>query len=243
MLSLRALALAAALLAPVSASAAIVVQIDKSTQRMTVSRDGERLHTWPVSTGKRGFSTPSGSYKAFRLEKDHFSKEWDDAPMPHSIFFTKDGHAIHGSFDRKRIGSPASHGCVRLAPEHAAILFNLVKADGVLNTQVVLTGTEPAASRNVASTPDTARAANARGAPAPGIDAQIYGAPAYSTPPLRYQGRPPYDDQRYATEQLQPNYGGPYYAPQPQPYYGSRYRDPYENAPPPYYRRGYGNGY
>ena len=147
MLPLRVLALVAALIAPVSASAAIVVQIDKSTQRMTVSRDGERLHTWPVSTGKRGFSTPSGSYKAFRMEKDHFSKEWDDAPMPNSIFFTKDGHAIHGSYDVKRIGSPASHGCVRLSPEHAAILFNLVKADGVLNTQVVLTGTEPAASR------------------------------------------------------------------------------------------------
>jgi L,D-transpeptidase-like protein len=241
MLPLRALALVAALLAPVSASAAIVVQIDKSTQRMTVSRDGERLHTWPVSTGKRGFSTPSGSYKAFRMEKDHFSREWDDAPMPNSIFFTKDGHAIHGSYDTKRIGSPASHGCVRLSPEHAAILFNLVKADGVLNTQVVLTGTEPAASRNVASAPDNARAANARGAP--GIDAQLYGERGYGTPPLRYQGRPPYDDQRYAAEQLQPNYGGPVYAPQPQPYYGSRYRDPYENAPPPYYRRGYGNGY
>jgi hypothetical protein len=175
-----------ALIAPVSASAAIVVQIDKSTQRMTVSRDGERLHTWPVSTGKRGFSTPSGSYKAFRMEKDHFSKEWDDAPMPNSIFFTKDGHAIHGSYDVKRIGSPASHGCVRLSPEHAAILFNLVKADGVLNTQVVLTGTEPAGSRNVASAPDTARAANARGAP--GLDAQLYGERGYGTPPLRYQG-------------------------------------------------------
>ena len=241
MLPLRVLALVAALIAPVSASAAIVVQIDKSTQRMTVSRDGERLHTWPVSTGKRGFSTPSGSYKAFRMEKDHFSREWDDAPMPNSIFFTKDGHAIHGSYDVKRIGSPASHGCVRLSPEHAAILFNLVKADGVLNTQVVLTGTEPAGSRNVASAPDTARAANARGAP--GLDAQLYGERGYGTPPLRYQGRPPYDDQRYAAEQLQPNYGGPVYAPQPQPYYGSRYRDPYENAPPQYYRRGYGNGY
>jgi hypothetical protein len=154
MVTLRYLAFAAALALPVPASAAVVIQIDKSSQRMTVSKDGQRLYTWPVSTGKRGFSTPSGSYKAFRMEKDHFSKEWDDAPMPHSIFFTKDGHAIHGSYEVKRIGTPASHGCVRLAPENAAILFNLVKADGVLNTQVVLSGTaRPRAVRHKIRTP------------------------------------------------------------------------------------------
>ena len=141
------MAFAAAFAIPLPASAAILVEIDKSSQRMTVSQDGQRLYTWPVSTGKRGHSTPSGSFKAFRMEKDHFSREWDDAPMPNSIFFTKTGHAIHGSFDVKRIGTPASHGCVRLAPENAAILFSLVKADGVLNTQVVLTGVEPAPSQ------------------------------------------------------------------------------------------------
>ena len=90
MVPVRCLAFAAALLAPLPASAAILVQIDKSAQRMTVSQDGQVLYTWPVSTGKRGHSTPSGSYKAFRMEKDHFSKEWDDAPMPNSIFFTRD---------------------------------------------------------------------------------------------------------------------------------------------------------
>src|SRR5687768_7984924 len=97
---------AAVLFAPLPASAAILIQIDKSSQRMTVSQDGAHLYTWPVSTGKRGHSTPSGSYKAFRMEKDHFSREWDDAPMPNSIFFTKTGHAIHGSYDVKRIGTP-----------------------------------------------------------------------------------------------------------------------------------------
>jgi hypothetical protein len=206
MVTLRYLAFAAAMALPLPASGAVLIQIDKSSQRMTVSKDGQRLYTWPVSTGKRGFSTPSGSYKAFRMEKDHFSREWDDAPMPHSIFFTKDGHAIHGSYEVKRIGSPASHGCVRLAPENAAILFNLVKADGVLNTQVVLSGTEPPPSANIARAPAGGAAQNpnaappqyqgesyiARGAPNDGIDNQAYGAP-------RYQQRAPIDNQAYGS--------------------------------------------
>jgi hypothetical protein len=77
------------------------------------------------------------------MEADHFSREWDDAPMPHSIFFTQIGHAIHGSFDVKRLGRPASHGCVRLHPDNAAILFKLVRAEKMANTRVVLTGTIP----------------------------------------------------------------------------------------------------
>ena len=93
-----------------SAFAALVIEVDKSAQTLTVSRAGETLHTWPVSTGKGGYTTPSGNFTAVRMEVDHYSKEWDDAPMPHSIFFTKRGHAIHGSFEVKRLGSPVSHG-------------------------------------------------------------------------------------------------------------------------------------
>jgi hypothetical protein len=125
-----------------SAPAALVIKVDKSTQTLTVKRDGETLHTWPVSTGKPGHATPSGSFTTFRMEAEHFSKEWDDAPMPHSIFFSKQGHAIHGSYDVKRLGSPASHGCVRLAPSNAAKLFALVKQQGLSNTQVILSGSE-----------------------------------------------------------------------------------------------------
>jgi hypothetical protein len=77
------------------------------------------------------------------MEATHFSREWDDAPMPHSIFFTQIGHAIHGSFDIKRLGRPASHGCVRLHPDNAAILFKLVRAEKMANTRVVLTGAIP----------------------------------------------------------------------------------------------------
>jgi hypothetical protein len=112
---------------------------------MTVVRDGAAVYNWPVSTGRTGYATPSGSYNAFRMEADHYSKEWDDAPMPHSIFFTKIGHAIHGSYDTKKLGMPASHGCVRISPAHAATLFALVKQDGLVKTKVVLTGSEQVA--------------------------------------------------------------------------------------------------
>ena len=128
-----------------TAQAEILITIDKSSQRMVVSRDGEALYTWAVSTGRIGHATPSGSYTAFRMEADHYSKEWDDAPMPHSIFFTKIGHAIHGTYETKKLGMPASHGCVRLSPAHASTLFAMVKKDGVTNTKVVLTGSEQVA--------------------------------------------------------------------------------------------------
>src|SRR5262247_3077830 len=126
-----------------SASAEVLITIDKSAQQMSVSVDGVRRYAWPVSTGRSGYATPSGTYTPFRMEEDHYSKEWDDAPMPHSIFFTKIGHAIHGSYEVKRLGTPASHGCVRLAPPNAAALFALVKQEGLANTRVVLTGQAP----------------------------------------------------------------------------------------------------
>ena len=132
-----------AVLAPPAASAALLITIDKAAQRMIVSRDDKPLYDWPVSTGQRGYDTPAGVYKPFRMEKDHFSREWDEAPMPHSIFFTMDGHAIHGSFDVKKLGRPASHGCVRLSPQNAAILWKLVTEEKMANTRVVLTGIIP----------------------------------------------------------------------------------------------------
>ncbi len=132
------------------ASAAVVITIDKSTQRMTVVVDGVKKYTWPVSTGARGYTTPSGSYTAFRMEEDHFSEEWDDAPMPHSIFFTHQGHAIHGS--NSRLGVALSHGCVRLAPQNAATLYKLVERKGIYTTRVVVTDRAPVVTAKSGST-------------------------------------------------------------------------------------------
>ena len=157
------------------AFANILVSVDKSAQRMTVSVDGSLRYVWPVSTGRGGYATPSGSFRTFRMEEDHFSKEWDDAPMPHSIFFTMEGHAIHGSYDVKRLGTAVSHGCVRLAPANAAILYALVKEHGLPNTKVVLTGTAPAAAPAVARRkPNQAR-------PQEDTEAAAY-RPAYGRP-------------------------------------------------------------
>ena len=122
------------------ALADVAITVDKAAQRMSVVVDGQERHSWPVSTGLTRYDTPTGSYTPFRLEKDHFSKEWDDAPMPHSIFFTSRGHAIHGSDATQRLGSPASHGCIRLSRENAAILFDLVTEQGLEKTKVVVTG-------------------------------------------------------------------------------------------------------
>jgi hypothetical protein len=143
--------LAAAFATP--ASAALLIHIDKSAQRMTVEQDGQTLYVWPVSTGIARYDTPSGDFKPFRMEKDHFSREWDDAPMPYSIFFTMQGHAIHGT-NHRSIGQPASHGCVRLSVAHAAILWRLVKHEKMANTRVVLSGEIPQGAPVVAGRND-----------------------------------------------------------------------------------------
>jgi hypothetical protein len=135
-----AAAIAAVCLFACPAAAKILIEIDKSAQRMVVSQDGAQLYVWPVSTGQRGYDTPGGEFTPFRMEQNHFSREWDDAPMPHSIFFTKRGHAIHGTEHSRNIGRPASHGCVRLEPENARVLFGLVRQEGMANVRVVLFG-------------------------------------------------------------------------------------------------------
>src|SRR5689334_118696 len=117
------IATALSLLFACPASASLLITIDKSKQRMIVALDDMPIYDWPVSTGQAGYDTPTGEFKPFRMEAEHFSQEWDDAPMPHSIFFTQIGHAIHGSFAVKQLGTPASHGCVRLSPQNAATLF------------------------------------------------------------------------------------------------------------------------
>ena len=121
----------------------ILVEIDKPTQEMKVFIDGVERYTWEVSTGLRGYDTPSGKYTARSMNEIWYSKQWDDAPMPHAIFFTKKGHAVHGTTETKHLGKPASHGCVRLAPENARTLFALVKEKGLENTEIVLNGDAP----------------------------------------------------------------------------------------------------
>jgi hypothetical protein len=132
------------------AGAEVSIVVDKTTQHMTVSVDGQQRYSWPVSTGTADYSTPVGAFTPSRLARVHYSREWDNAPMPHSIFFTDAGHAIHGSRATNHLGTPASHGCVRLAPRHASLLFDLVMAEGAENTRVEITGMDPVGTGQLA---------------------------------------------------------------------------------------------
>jgi hypothetical protein len=166
------------LFASAAAQAKVSITVDKNAQLMTVAVDGVERYQWPVSTGNPSHETPNGSFRTFRMEEDHYSKEFDDAPMPHSIFFTKVGHAIHGTESESRLGTPVSHGCVRLSRANATTLYALVEKEGVLNTTVTLTGSSQIAlARNPRARPNTAVA---RRDPAPQYDAT--GDPVVLTP-------------------------------------------------------------
>jgi hypothetical protein len=126
-----------------AAYADLLIEVNKSTQRMTVRVNGEQLYHWPVTTGGPDYDTPSGTFKPFRMEIDHYSDEYDNAPMPYSIFFTQTGNAIHGTYEQRSLGHPVSHGCVRLSVKNAATLWALVKREKMANTKVVLSGAIP----------------------------------------------------------------------------------------------------
>ncbi len=117
------------------ARAEVTVQIDKQSQRMAVSVDGVMRYSWPVSTGRSGYGTPSGVFRPQTMARTWFSRKYYNSPMPHAIFFYY-GFAIHGTNDLARLGGPASHGCVRLHPSHAAALFALVQRNGPRNTRI-----------------------------------------------------------------------------------------------------------
>lgn len=137
-----ACALAAALIAATGAvqagtatteaaeTATLRASIDISDQLMTVTHNGFVVGEWPVSTARRGKITPRGQFTAEYLSRHHKSSRYDGAPMPYSIFF-KGHYAIHGTDQISRLGRPASAGCIRLHPENAAVLFSLVKAEGM----------------------------------------------------------------------------------------------------------------
>ena len=179
-----------------AAQAHIAITVDKDAQMLTVAVDGVERYRWPVSTGNPSHETPNGKFQTFRMEADHFSKEFDDAPMPHAIFFTKLGHAIHGTDSESKLGIPVSHGCVRLSRANAATLYDMVEKDGVLNTTVTLTGSSQVA---LARNPRGRGTAVARGTPAPGSQYSSAGDPTSMAPQPRqyapqYQQQQPLDD-------------------------------------------------
>jgi hypothetical protein len=188
-----------------AAQANVAITVDKDNQQMTVAIDGVARYHWPVSTGIPSYETPNGSFRTFRMEEDHYSKEFDDAPMPHSIFFTKIGHAIHGTDSESRLGTPASHGCVRLSRANAATLYALVQEQGVLNTTVTLTGSSQVA---LARNPRRANTAIARRDPTQTYEQQ-YSGQQYSNSgePVVLTPRPQYLPGRQTVTQPRPDDG------------------------------------
>lgn len=116
------------------AHADVYITVDKSEQRMYVETPTDYFE-WDVSTARNGYRTPVGNYQPYLLKKIHYSRKYDNAPMPHSIFF-HGGYAIHATLDIKRLGRPASHGCIRLSPQNARWLFRLVQDYGKENTYI-----------------------------------------------------------------------------------------------------------
>lgn len=127
-----------AVLVAAPAKAAVEISIDLGTQQMHV-QSAQGIYDWPVSTARAGYVTPTGTFAPQRLMDVYYSKKYDNAPMPHAIFFYY-GFAIHGSYETKHLGHPASHGCVRLAPGNAAKLYSMVKTEGA---SITITGTPP----------------------------------------------------------------------------------------------------
>ena len=115
----------------------LVAKVSIATQRMEVSVDGRHVATWKVSTAGKGYVTPKGSFKPTRMHEMWYSRKYDNAPMPHSVFF-RGGYAVHATPHVRNLGRPASHGCVRLAPESAADFFQLVQTFGPSNTAIVI---------------------------------------------------------------------------------------------------------
>lgn len=115
----------------------ILALVNVSNQTMTVKKDGKTLYQWKVSTGRKGYATPSGTYRPVRMHKMWRSRKYDNAPMPYAIFYNQ-GYAIHGTSYVSRLGSPASHGCIRLKTANAEILYKMLLKEGQENLKIVI---------------------------------------------------------------------------------------------------------
>lgn len=173
----------AALLSP--AEAGVRIRVDLASQTMQVTTPDGDVRNWAISSGRTGFKTIRGTYKPYMLKTYHWSRKYGGA-MPHAIFF-KGGFAIHGTSDVRRLGRPASHGCIRLHPANARELFQMVKEYGQGSTRIAINGVAPDTGRTMVASAKKRQAAPAAVARARAPQFQLI-APAYAPMPLA----PPY---------------------------------------------------
>jgi hypothetical protein len=179
-----------------------------------------------VSTARAGFNTPDGTFRPNRMEVMHYSNQYEDAPMPHSIFFDLHGHAIHGFSDTPHLGMAVSHGCVRLSPANAAVLFDIIKSEGMADTTVIVRGHIPPRGPLIArrQAPQQAEVESGYGQQAYGAASPYAGQPAYGqTYGRQTYGQQGYSQQAYGQQQQPSYYGRSAFPPQPAPVYGQPY--------------------
>jgi lipoprotein-anchoring transpeptidase ErfK/SrfK len=183
----------------------LFADIDLSTQTLTVSDASGELYRWPISSARAGYRTPTGTFSVNWTSRMHYSRQYDWSPMPFAVFFNR-GVAVHGTAAVGSLGRPASHGCVRLHPKNAEILFKLVRAEKMANTRVVLTGTIPGGpgvvKNNLGSDPYAADEGLAGWSRPP--------APVFAdeqTPPIRAEAsrKPPRTTTRYYYDDNRPS--------------------------------------
>jgi hypothetical protein len=112
--------------APCGGETSACVDLSANTAWLMNEHGGVTYGGVPVSHGKPGYETPTGTFRVSWKDIDHWSQAYD-APMPYSVFFTDNGIAFHeGSLNTQ------SHGCVRLSHENAKVFFGtLVPGDVV----------------------------------------------------------------------------------------------------------------
>lgn len=129
----------------------LAIDIDLSRQHMTIKERGVVVGSWPISSGRAEYRTPTGTFRPLWQSRMWYSKKYDNAPMPHAVFFNG-GVAMHATQATGMLGRPASHGCIRQAPANAARTYALVTKHGYAHTRIVVRGTPrdstPAVARN-----------------------------------------------------------------------------------------------
>ncbi|MGQ0673918.1 MAG: L,D-transpeptidase [Hyphomicrobium sp.] len=163
----------------------LTIDIDLSTQRMTVTENGDARYTWAISSAAAGYRTPTGTFKPAWMARMWYSRQYDWSPMPHAIFFHR-GVAIHATQALRQLGRPASHGCVRLAPGNAATLYKMVGRHGKDMTRISVHGTPRHPAVSYRSSGPRYGYGQRRG---PAGATAYYGAPnAYYVPAPRRRG-------------------------------------------------------
>ena len=193
--------------------------INLSSQTMTVKENGETKYTWKISSGRGGYHTPTGNYRPQWMTRMHYSKKYDNAPMPHSVFF-HGGYAIHATYATGALGRPASHGCIRLSPSHAKTFYSLVSKHGKSRTRIAITGSTPA--RTYAKTKKSPRKKYSGGYS--GGYSNFWGEPSYSAyqKPSKKQRRKAKYYKPAKKKAYKPSYSYSYNAPQKYTWPGDR---------------------